>query len=201
VKVRVSTFLPGCKKVPRNRHVFRIYHASSRCGRLGIQRIERTDLMNTARHLHPPYEPPSRKIVFVDLTPIGMPGQTEELCCEEVAPGQFIVSCLPFFARGIAFGDLISAAPENSLFTSVLRRSGLRTLRACFVEPNLAAAYHEPVHAILASLRHPHEWHGSGYFAVLLPDRQAEAEVLQSLAEFIEKGILAYEVEPDAPED
>jgi hypothetical protein len=139
--------------------------------------------------------------VRVDLTPFGMPGKTEELCCEEVAPGEFIVSCLPFFARGIAFGDLISAATEDSSFTSVLRHTGFRMLRACFAEPSLAATHHDRVHAILASVRHPHEWHGSGYFAVLLPDCQAEVEVLQSLAEFFEKGILTYEVEPEARVD
>ncbi|MBS0260861.1 MAG: DUF4265 domain-containing protein [Planctomycetes bacterium] len=157
--------------------------------------------MITVRHLHPACEPKIRRIVRVDLTPNGMPGKTEELCCDEVAPGKYVVCCLPFFAYGIAFGDLISAPAENLQFASVLRHSGLRTLRACFVEHSLAATLHEPVHAILSSLRHPHEWHGNGYFAVLLPDQQAEEETLKALAEFVENGILTHEVEPDSTAD
>jgi hypothetical protein len=135
--------------------------------------------------------------VFIDLTPFGMAGMLEELCCDEMVPGEFVVCCLPFFARGIAFGDLVSAAAGDSSFKSVLRRSGLRTLRCCFADTELVTKYHERVHGILSRLRHPHEWHGCGQFAVLLKELQAEAETLQLLAPFIEDNILAYEVEPE----
>ena len=151
----------------------------------------------TAQHRNPAFPGPDGRAVVVDLTPFQMPGRTEELWCHEVEPGQLVVSCLPFFTRGIAFGDLVSAEAPDYVFKAVIRRSGLRSLRACFPDRAVAQAHHDTVHAALSRLPHPHEWHGAGYFAVLMPTPEAEAEIRQALAPFLEDGRLVWEIDPE----
>ena len=127
-----------------------------------------------------------------------MPGRFEELWGLESAEGGFVVSSLPFFARGLAFGDLVLASPPEFNITSIVKRSHLFTLRACFTSKAHAASSHEAVHEALIRLGLPFEWRGSGYFAVLLR-AAAEAEVvLAALASVVPAGGLSSEVEPPA---
>lgn len=133
---------------------------------------------------------------MVDLAPFGIADRFEELWCHEAAPGEFVVSCLPFFTYGIAFGDVIAAEPPGFAFKSVLHRSCLLTFRGCFSDPDSAAKRHEEVHAALSRLRHPHEWHGRGYVAALLPNPEAVHEILHALASFVEDGSLIWEIDP-----
>jgi hypothetical protein len=74
-----------------------------------------------------------------------MPGRFEELWAHESPGSGSEVSCVRFFARGIAFGDLIAASPPDFVVSAVIKHSGLLTLRACFSGPSIASSSHEAV--------------------------------------------------------
>ena len=152
---------------------------------------------NTLRHERPLSEGPSAQAVQVSLALADMPGRFEQLWAYESPEGGFVVASLPFFARGIAFGDLVEVSQPGQEVTRVVRQSGLRTVRACFTDRSSVTSRHEAVHGKIEALRLPSEWHGGGYVAVLVRSFEDQEAVLRALAPQLQAGIMVAEVEPE----
>lgn len=133
----------------------------------------------------------------VDLAPFGMPARQELLIVEPSPTGNYVVSCLPFFTYGIQFGDLVEIRSPGNEFLRVLKSAGLRTLRFAFRDSNLAGRAHEELHRKFLASRLLHEWHGSGYLAVLLRHTEDQERALQCLGEFAEKEMGEWEIDPE----
>lgn len=73
------------------------------------------------------------------------PYPVESIWCEQIAPGQFRLLNVPYFAHGVAWGDVVTAVEEDGglWFESVIRRSGFATLHAYCSEPTQQAGLRE----------------------------------------------------------
>jgi hypothetical protein len=135
--------------------------------------------------------------MVVDLSRFGMQGRFEHLTILSSPAGGYVVACLPFFTRGIAFGDLVAVEGPENRFCHVVERSGLRTLRAAFTDQSLAEKDHPELHQVIYEMGHPHEWHGSGYLAVLIRSLADQQQVADGLNKWIADGTLLCEVDPE----
>lgn len=148
------------------------------------------------RHPNPLLSGPGCRPIWISLDSCEMPGRLDELWAYKRPEGGFVVACLPFFARGVAFGDLLAAEPPDFLVSGIIERSGLRTLRACYVEPSHANARHGVLHAKLEALGLPNEWLGGGYVSILLRDYADQQAALSALSDELAARSMQYEVEP-----
>lgn len=126
-----------------------------------------------------------------------MPNRREQLVVVASPQGNYVVSCLPFFTYGIQFGDLVEIRTPGNEFHRVLKAAGLRTLRFAFSDLNIAQRAHEELHRRFLASSLLHEWHGSGYLAVLLRDIGDQERALNCLDALIEKDIGHWEVDPE----
>jgi len=139
--------------------------------------------------------------MVVDLGTFGMPGRFERLTIVPSREENYVVACLPFFAYGIHFGDLVAVQGQDNRFDRVLNASGLRTLRIAFTDASLMQEHHESIHAKIIGCGLPHEWHGSGYMSVLIRNPDDQERILSSVGEFIRDGCggsWEWEVDPEA---
>jgi hypothetical protein len=139
--------------------------------------------------------PADAAIMTVNLAPFGMPDHYEQLIVVPSPAGNHVVACLPFFSYGIQFGDLVELREPGSVFERVLRPAGSRTLRFAFNDESCADDAHDELHRKLVATGLPHEWHGSGYLAVLLRNLRDQERALACLANSIEDG--SWEVDPE----
>lgn len=133
----------------------------------------------------------------VNLAPFGMPDRYERLIVEPSPEGNYVVACLPFFTYGIQFGDLVELGEPDHEFKRVLKGAGVRTLRFAFNDSTRAEKAHEELHGKFIASGLPHEWHGSGYLAVLLRSARDQKRALNWLGKFVENGDGAWEVDPE----
>jgi hypothetical protein len=141
--------------------------------------------------------PPEAATMTVSLAPFGMPDRYERLIVVPSPEGNYVVACLPFFSYGIQFGDLVKTQQPGNSFERVLKPSGLRTLRFAFNEPANADERHEEIHGQFFATALPHEWHGTGYLAVLLRNSQDQEQALACLTSAVENGVGSWEVDPE----
>ena len=84
-------------------------------------------------HKNPLAAEAKNTIVRVDLEPYGRRAMKhEQLWTVRVEVGLFRVTCAPFFAEDISFGDVVAAdeqGPDAYTVTGVVEKSGNRTLR------------------------------------------------------------------------
>jgi Domain of unknown function (DUF4265) len=111
------------------------------------------------------------------------PADCESLWAMPVADGLFRIDNIPFFARGIAWGDVVSVSPEEGAlyYKAVVRPSGHSTLRLIIYDV-------EQVPAVLELLS---KWecssersHIPGLIAVDVPPTVS----LPELKQFLEEG-------------
>ena len=156
-----------------------------------------SNMTNVVDHPRPCMpSPPEAAQMTVSLASFGMPDRYERLIIVPSPTGDYVVACLPFFSYGIQFGDFVTIQQPGNVFERVLKSSGLRTLRFAFTSPSIADEHHEQLHGKVVASGLPHEWHGSGYVAVLLRHLQDQEIALNCLASAIESGEGCWEVDP-----
>jgi hypothetical protein len=83
---------------------------------------------------------PLLKVVFKldDDDPFRSLFASERIWCRGVGKYRFYLENIPFFVRGLAYGDLVQAVPDHEIqefvFDHVLERSGHSTLRILFMD-------------------------------------------------------------------
>lgn len=82
-------------------------------------------------------------------------------------------------------------------FERVVKSSGLRTLRAAIKDQARANNIHERLHGAVVQSGLPHEWHGSGYVAVLLRNIADQLQALRVMLDVLEENAFTWEVDPE----
>ena len=130
---------------------------------------------------------------FVFATHLGTKdgkSEWEQLWGQKTAPQQFVLCCIPFFARDLALGDVVETDADFVL-RQVVRRSGQITFRVWFGSQD-STARQELVREIEA-MKPLMEWSSENLLALSASD-EVEA---QKLADYLqareEKGLLKYE--------
>lgn len=122
-------------------------------------------------------------------------GWREQLWTRRLDENRFEVTCLPFFTLGICYLDVVTI-DSNHLVTSVVQKSGHRTLRVALAVEHLDRdRLHELVHGKVVEAALPHEWLQGTYLSVDLPpgaDPAALTEVLKAPAQ---TGALHWEID------
>lgn len=113
---------------------------------------------------------------------------TEQIWARQLAPDQFEICCIPFFAYDLALGDIVRTDTDH-LIRAVVRPSGRYVFRTWFASALVASA----IDGQLADMGVLREWSSSQMLAI---DAADDAQA-RSVADFLEArerpGILSYE--------
>lgn len=144
---------------------------------------------NTASELQSVTHDPARDSNFVlqiDLETHGsMPGRQEQVWAKQLDATRFELRSIPFFAYGMAPGDVLETTPDLAL-KSVIR--GRNHVLRIALPREIAAEYHERIHGELVALDLNHEWKATGYVAIELPDSSVPPTIQSLLAEVQQRG-------------
>ena len=150
-----------------------------------------------ARHPAPPMGTENCVEVSVDLSEHGLDGQTEMLWATAAHEHDYVVACIPFFAYGIQFGDLIEVDPASNKLVRVLQQSGLRTMRVAFVNEAVERDMHDSCREHLSQTPLPHEWCDSGYVSILVRNNDDQKLGLSAFRSQIDAHQVEWEVDPE----
>lgn len=139
---------------------------------------------DVVQHKDPAWGDRADAVVLRNLASDDLEGLWEQLWVRHLDLGKYELCCLPFFAYGLALGDVLDVAVDRDdrLVITGLARSGGRSLIR--VVAGLEAdvpTFHDALHALLATEGLIHEWHRSGYVAIDVPDVQRVAPFLSAL--------------------
>lgn len=150
-----------------------------------------------ATHDAPAWRDRADFLIRADLAAFDMPGRWEDLWVHRLPGSQFQLCCIPFFTYGIALGDVVAAraAGADWLLERVISKSGHRTIRVAVEDASRLAELHEALHATVASLPVPHEWHGSGYLAIDVPPEDTASRIADAFTAYRANGRIALEVD------
>jgi hypothetical protein len=113
--------------------------------------------------------PGSDFVLRVDLAAHGHPGMAEQVWAAQIDEHRFTLRSIPFFAIGVAPGDIVVTGPGH-VIDGVEARGGRHVLRLALATDDedvaLEDRFHEDVHAGLRALDLRHEWMSVGYVAV-----------------------------------
>lgn len=112
-------------------------------------------------------------------------GGAEQLWAERIGDDRFVICCIPFFAYGVALGDIVALDPLR-----VIERSGRACFRVWFGE---GTGDQDEVIAQLKQMEVEIE-RSSEHLIGLAPTREQTQRLQQYLAEGEERGAFMYEV-------
>ncbi|MFJ2889560.1 DUF4265 domain-containing protein [Streptomyces sp. NPDC087305] len=130
---------------------------------------------------------------MVNLAPFDLVGMLEEILLrksEEV--DGYEVCCIPFYAYGLALGDLVSMN-DSDVVDRVIGRSGRRVLRVLFTEPRPAMDSRSALREAADSAGLLCEWNGDGMVAIDVPDIAVMQPVFDSVHGEIQNGTAFWE--------
>lgn len=148
---------------------------------------------NVATHRQPAWGPKSNTILRINLAADAMPGRFEQIWAKKVGDDCFEVCCIPFFAYGIALGDLVEA-DANFTIIQVKEKCGRRLLRFAIADERQWEAIHVALHDWVEKRELLYEWLGARYLAVDIPPR-VEIPDLSSFDHWQKEGSLVTEVD------
>jgi Domain of unknown function (DUF4265) len=147
-------------------------------------------MVKIATHANPVRRPVPSFMLRAPLDDIEGGGNYEQLWTKRVGEDRFEVCCIPFFAYGLALGDVVRAdAGSGYLIQSVAERSGNGVVRVAVKRREDVEAMHPRIHDLLGKLEYLHEWFAPGYVAVSLEAERSHDEFfkgLASLGDFVE---------------
>lgn len=121
-------------------------------------------------HEHPSRKDRANFLIFASLDGDGLRGKWEQLWARRVAEAEFEVCCIPYFAYGVALGDIVRTAPalgKTYVVAGVAVNAGRRVLRLWLkgAAPNGRARLAEAIatDSLLA------EWRTENLVAIDLP--------------------------------
>jgi hypothetical protein len=122
-------------------------------------------------------------MLMAALEDVGEGENFEQLWTRRVADDLFELCCIPFFAYGMALGDVVRAeASSGYVVQEVLRRSGNGVARVAITRRDSEHEVHAKVHDLLGRLEYLCEWYETGYVAVSLDNAFPHDELFVGLA-------------------
>ncbi|MFF4535538.1 DUF4265 domain-containing protein [Streptomyces aureus] len=142
-------------------------------------------------HDDPVHRTASGHLARVDLAPFDLEKSIEQLWLSK-AEGGYEVCCIPFWAYGLALGDVV-AVSDNGYISGIVRKSGRRVLRVLFLEPRPSMDSRVPLRSVLESAGLLSEWNGDRHVAIDVPDESAMRQVYDVLNPEIQNGTAFWE--------
>ncbi|MCP3017208.1 DUF4265 domain-containing protein [Nocardiopsis dassonvillei] len=134
-------------------------------------------------HVRPGFPLENEKTILVDLGRFGLPGQVEEVWCEDIGDGSARVASIPFGINGVALFDVLSL--ESSVdghAAPVGGRSGRGVMRILIdpsMEKGIADSIAEKISNSLIGESLAHEWNGDRFVAVDIPSVSLSQNILK----------------------
>lgn len=145
-------------------------------------------------HENPIGRGPANYIIHADLSD-RQDGWREQLWTRQLTEDRFQVTCLPFFTYGICYLDVV-AIDSNHLVTSVVQKSGHRTLRVALAAGHQARnQLHELLHSRVVEAELPHEWLEGTYLSVDLSPGTNPTSLVETLTSPARAGALHWEID------
>ena len=136
-----------------------------------------------ATHTNPVERPTLGFMPMAALEDVGEGENFEQLWTRRVADDLFQLCCIPFFAFGMALGDVVRAeASSGYVVKEVVRRSGNGVARVAVTRRDNEHEVHAKVHDLLGRLEYLYEWYATGYVAVSLDNAFPHDELFVGLA-------------------
>ncbi|MFF7993249.1 DUF4265 domain-containing protein [Kitasatospora xanthocidica] len=132
-------------------------------------------------HEDPVWRNEKNYIAMVDLAPFDLPGMLEQLWLRELESGAgYEVCCIPFYAYGLALGDVVVKSESNTV-DSLIGKSGRRVLRILFAEPRPSTDSRSALRSAVDSAGLLGEWNGDRHIAIDVPDISLMQPVFDSV--------------------
>ncbi|MEV8094371.1 DUF4265 domain-containing protein [Kitasatospora sp. NPDC085879] len=144
------------------------------------------------------HEDPARRdeknyVAMVDLAPFDLRGMLEQLWLREAdEEGGYEVRCIPFYAYGLALGDVVEKS-ESETINRLIRKSGRRVLRILFTEPRPLADSRSVLREAVGSVGLLSEWNGDRLVAIDVPDISVMQPIFDSVHGEIQNGTAFWE--------
>ncbi|MFF2351862.1 DUF4265 domain-containing protein [Kitasatospora sp. NPDC058115] len=106
--------------------------------------------------------------------------------------GGYEVCCIPFYAYGLALGDVVEKG-ESETVKRLIRKSGRRVLRVLFSEPRPLADSRSALRGAVGSAELLSEWNGDRFVAIDVPDISVMQPIFESVQGEIQNGTAFWE--------
>jgi hypothetical protein len=149
-----------------------------------------------AVHSNPAWGGTADSTALVDLAGSGLPGRAELLNTRRETGDTHLVCCIPFFAYGIALGDIVRVRrlPDGSQsIERVVSKSGHKTSRIA-VAQEFRETVTPLIHDLLDERRLVHEWHRAGFVAIDTGSDADLSSLVAALGDFVKSGAIEIEV-------
>ncbi|MEW2634834.1 DUF4265 domain-containing protein [Streptomyces sp. NPDC048389] len=144
-------------------------------------------------HEDPVWRSEENYMGMVDLVPFGMANSLEQLWLRPTDGESYVVSCIPFFAYGLALGDTVILR-DGRFVTSVHGRSGRRALRVMFTESPEVSQLCSMLRDMLISHELMSEWNGDRHVAVDVTDSSVVmSPVFDAVEPMVRRGAAFWE--------
>ncbi|WP_329557472.1 DUF4265 domain-containing protein [Streptomyces sp. NBC_00696] len=132
-------------------------------------------------HEEPAWRGEEHYMAMVDLAQFDLPGMREQIWLREIdKAGEYEVCCIPFYAYGMALGDVVSKGESDTVGPSI-RKSGRRALRVLFTAPRPLADSRLSLRRALDSVGLMSEWNGDRQVAIDVPDMSVMQPVVDAI--------------------
>ncbi len=126
-------------------------------------------MTKVATHPNPVRRPAPSFMLRAVLDDVGGGDNFEQVWTKRVGADRFELCCIPFFAYGMALGDVVRAdAATGYVIQAVEQRSGNGVVRVAVKRPEEVDAVHLRLHDLIGRLEYLCEWFDPGYVAVSL---------------------------------
>lgn len=144
-------------------------------------------------HEDPAWRCEQNYMAMVDLAPFDLGGMFEQLWLRELDEGGgYEVCCIPFYAYGLALGDVVRRSGADTV-DSLISKSGRRALRVFFAEPRPSVDSRSVLRGAVESAGLLSEWNGDRHVAIDVPDISVMQPVFDSVQGEIENGSAFWE--------
>jgi hypothetical protein len=144
-------------------------------------------------HEDPVWRVEKNYMAMVDLAPFDLGGMLEQLWLREVDEGGgFEVCCIPFYAYGLALGDVVRKSGSDRV-DRLIRKSGRRVLRVLFAEPRPLGDSRSALRRAVESTELLSEWNGDRHVAIDVPDISVMQPIFDSVQREIQNGTAFWE--------
>lgn len=132
-------------------------------------------------------------MAMIDLAPFELGGMVEQVWLRENEEGGgYEVCCIPFYAYGLALGDVVEKTDSNTVGTLV-SKAGHRVLRVFFAAPPPSADSRSALRVAVESAGLLSEWNVDRHVAIDVPGASAVQPVFAAVQGEIENGTAFWE--------
>ncbi|MHB9861201.1 DUF4265 domain-containing protein [Streptomyces sp. YIM S03343] len=132
-------------------------------------------------HEDPAWRGDNNFMAMVDLTPFDLGGMIEQVWLRKDEEGcGYEVCCIPFYAYGLALGDVVEKTDSNTA-GDLVSKSGHRVLRVFFAEPRPSTDSRSALSTAVESAGLLSEWNGDRHVAIDVTDISAVQSVFDSI--------------------